>query len=204
MFKLSEGKTRKRMIQTFALISAAMLLGASFGACKKEKDKSPAPVPEEPELITTLDLELTREGDTLTFRYRVENGFGTTSPGTVQVDTIVVDAGRVYDVSLKVLNHKVEPVEDITEEILEESRDHLFLFLSEPATGPGSLIFSEGNKDPDGAPVNQRGILTAGAAGRGTLRLYLMHDPIDKTGTTPGQSGGETDLYAVFPVVIRE
>lgn len=182
---------------------AALFLSATFTACKKD-DKNPAP--EEQELITTIRLTLVNAAnatDVKTYTYKVENGFSSTSPGTVVADTLKLQPGAVYNTSILVLNEKANPVEDITSEILSEKDEHLFLLNSAPANGAGSVAFSNGATDDNGKPFNITGTLTAGAAGSGNLSLYLMHQPTDKNGATPATSGGETDVAAVYPVRIN-
>src|SRR5690606_14714762 len=172
-------------------IAIIILAGALLaGACKK----TDTPQPDEQELITTARLSLTSGGVTQTFTYRVENGFNSSTPGTVIIDTIRVAPNTVYDMSIDMLNEKASPVDNITEEIVEEQDEHLFLYVSTPAAGAGSLAFSNGSKDANGAPFNRTGTITSGAAGSGTLVLSLIHAPTDKNGATTDACGGETDV----------
>ena len=158
----------------------------------------------EQELITTLKLNVTGDGGfSRSFVYKIENGFGNTTQGTVTIDTIALAPHTTYNVALEVLNEKESPAEDITAEILDESEDHLFLFLSEPISGSGSITPTDGNKDDAGKPLNQSVKFTTGNAGTGSLTVYLLHAPTDKDGATPTASGGETDIEAMFPVRIE-
>lgn len=186
--------------QTFKILSVVTILTLAFAACKKDN----APVPDEQELITTVKLTVT-SGSTFNkeFIYKVENGFTSGTPGIIQIDTVALPAGQTYNAALTVMNEKADPVEDITEEILEKDQEHLFLFLSEPSTGAGSLIVSDGSKDRDGKPFNQTFKISAAAAGTGKFTIYLMHDPVNKAGTTPALSGGETDAQVTFPVLLQ-
>lgn len=189
---------KKNILFGSTIIAAASIL---FTACNKEKDP---PVPVEQELITTLKLNVTSAGGfSESFIYKIENGFGNTTQGTVIIDTIALAPNTTYDVAMEVLNEKEDPAEDITEEILEENEAHLFLFISSPATGSGSITASEGSKDDSGKPFNQTVKFTTGSAGSGSLAVYLMHQPTDKSGTTPATSGGETDIEAAFPVRLQ-
>ncbi len=183
----------------------AVLFFASlaFTACKKDDDN---PAPDEQELITTIKLTLTNSSnatDVHTYTYKVENGFNSTSPGVVVADTLELQAGVHYNSSVMVLNEKASPVEDITSEIIGEKDEHLFLYNSVPVTGAGAVVFSGGVQDDNGKPFNLTGVLTGNTAGQGKLNLFLMHQPTDKTGTTPAASGGETDVAAVFPVAVN-
>ena len=120
----------------------------------------------------------------------------------MQIDTVKLEANRTYTATAEYFNDKETPAENITEEIIEEKDEHLLIYQSNPASGPGSISFSEGSKDNNGLPFNQTIQFTTGAAGNGTLQVNLMHAPSDKSGTTPDASGGETDAETIFPVKI--
>ncbi len=191
------------MNKSIIRIAAATLLATTiFSSCKKHDDATPV----EQELITTIKLTLTNASnasDIHTYTYKVENGFNNSTPGTVIADTLQLTANTAYNTSVQVLNEKASPVENTTDEILEEQTMHLFLYNSVPPAGAGSVAFSNGNKDTNGNPFNLTGTLTGGTAGNGTLKLYLMHEPTNKNGTTPDESGGETDVASTFPVHIQ-
>ncbi len=174
-------------------------IAASFSACKK--DDPPRPV--EQELITTLRLMVNDNGSIQSFDYRVENGFNNSSQGSIHIDTIVLAPHTSYTVDTRVLNEKENPMEDITLEVIDEKDDHLFLYRSNPASGAGSIVSTGGDVDGNGDPFNQTISFTTGAPGSGTLTVYLIHEPTDKAGLTPEQTGGETDVQAVFPVKIQ-
>lgn len=179
----------------FASIFAVSVV--SFSSCKKDK---PAPVPDEQELITTLKIRLNDSaGFDQTFQYKILNGYNTSSP-TVQIDTLKIPSGKKYHATLTVLNESKAPTEDITQEILEKSDEHLFVFLSTPSD---VLTVSNGNKDSKGAALNQEFTLSSGTANSGTFRISLMHQPTNKNGTTPQSAGGETDLEASFPFLVQ-
>jgi len=179
-------------------ITAAAL---TFSSCKKDKD---APVPDEQEVITTVQLLVSNSsGFSRTFTYKIENGFNNSTPGTIQIDTIKLPAGQVFDGTINVLNEKETPVEVITDEIKEKNLEHLFVFLSAPATGAGSMSVTDGDKDDNGKPLNLHFKLHTGDAGSGAFTIQLMHQPVNKEGTTAATAGGETDLLTTYPVVLQ-
>jgi hypothetical protein len=173
-----------------------------FTACNKDKVVNPEVTEEE--LITTLKLTVTNSNNVShSFVYRIQNGFGSTVQGSIQIDTIRLSPNEVYSYSLQVLNEADNASEDVTEEVISEKDEHLFFFTSSPATGAGSMAQSDGSTDNAGHPFNQSGKLTTGAAGSGSLTLTLLHEPTDKHGTSTAAAGGDTDAEGTFPVALQ-
>ena len=178
------------------LLSLSVLSLLTIAACKR--DDTPEPV--EQELITTFRLIITDTGGTArTFDYRVQNGFGSTSPGTLDVDTVMLPANfsSKYDVEVRVLNESVQPVDDLTDEIIAERDAHLFLYSVLPSNM--RTKFLNGNFDGAGRPFNQKIELYTTVADSGTFTVTLLHEPTNKSNPTPATAGGETDAEAVFP-----
>ncbi len=189
-----------KRIQQIAI--AALTATTIFTACKKEELPTPQPV--EQELITTVRLIVTNNsGFNKTFNYKVDNGFGSAAQGNVQVDDVVLAPGTDYDVEVQVWDESKNPAENITEEVIAESHHHLFIFQSNPATGAGSISFSNGSKDDENEPLNQKITFTTGAAGNSSLTVTLKHEPTNKNAATPDEAGGETDAQAIFPVKLQ-
>ncbi len=184
------------LVSVFSIVALSM----TMTSCKKKED----PKPDEQELITTLKLNVTgSSGFAKTFTYKVENGFGGTTSGTVQIDTIKLSAGQTYSMTAELLNEKASPVENITSEVIAEKDEHLLLYISTPSSGAGSLTFSNGSKDSKNLPFSQTITMVSGTAGSGKLQVNLIHAPTDKTATTTTGAGGETDVEATFPVLIQ-
>lgn len=172
-----------------------------FAACKK--DDTPEPV--EQELVTTLQMIATPQagGAADTFVYKVQNGFGSTQPGSVQIDTVRLSATTTYGVQLRVLNESASPAEDITPEIISERDAHLFFLTVEPSSGAGGLLtITDMSADGQGRPFTQTFNMTTGAAGSGAITVTLLHEPTNKSAGRLADAGGETDLEARYPVVL--
>ena len=185
------------------LASVALFTSIAISSCKPDENL-PTPKPVEQELITTVRLTVTdNSGFNKVFNYKVDNGFGSATQGQISIDDVVLAPETEYKVKIEVLNEAENPAENITEEVIAESHHHLFVLESNPATGAGSLAFSNGNKDDEGMPLNQELTVTSGAAGTAVLTVTLKHEPTDKNATTADAAGGETDAQAVFPVVIQ-
>lgn len=186
------------------LALATIISSTIFTACNKDDDPVIDNTPEEQELITTVRLNVTNtSGFNKTFNYKVDNGFGSTTPATPVIDDVVLNANESYNVTIEVLNESENPAENITTEVLEESNEHLFVLESNPATGAGSITFANGNKDNNGEPLNQTIQFITTDAGSGVLTVTLKHQPTNKSAANSAAAGGETDAQAVFPVTIN-
>ena len=189
-----------KKIQSLAFVFITSLL--AIASCKKPEVNNPQPV--EQELITTVRLIVTNgSGFTRTFNYKVDNGFGSASPGNIQADTVILLPETEYKAEIQVWNEAETPAENITTEVLAESNDHLFFLQSTPSSGHGSINFSNGSKDDAGEPLNQKVQFNTGAAGYGHLMITLKHKPVNKNASLPDEAGGETDAQAEFTVTIQ-
>lgn len=163
--------------------------------------------PNEEELITTLILTLTPEGEgpTVTLEFYDEDGDGpkapsyTYTPGTVgAAPAAILQANKTYVGTIQLLNESETPIEDITLEIEEEDDEHLFCFT---IGGGANIDYSYADEDDNGLDV---GLITnweTGAASTGTITIVLRHQPGTKTGACPGP--GDTDIQVTFNIVIE-
>jgi len=187
--------------QTIKIGFLAFASALIISSCNKKTDP---PTPDEQELITTVKIQIIEEFSSFlqTYEYKVENGFGG-SGGTIKIDTIKLKPNTKYDAVLTVLNEKATPIKNITDEVIEESNEHLFFLNSNPVSGNGSLTVSSGNKDKEGNPLNQTFKITTGGSGTGKFQVVLLHEPTNKNATSLDATGGETDLDATFPVLLQ-
>lgn len=184
-----------KIIKTISLLAFTAI---ALSAC--DSNDEPA-IPVEQELVTTVKLLVTDNGGfKQTFTYKVENGVGATTPGTVTKDEVVLAPSKEYNVEVQLWNDKKTPAENITEEVIAESSAHLFLYESKPA---GLLTFSNGNKDAANMPFNQRIVVKTGAADTGELGVVLKHNPTNKAALNAADAGGETDVDVTFPVKLQ-
>ena len=167
--------------------------------CKSASDVEPD---DENELITTVQLEFIPEGSsaTKTFTYRDIDGDGGNPP--TRFDTISLSPGTTYVMKIKLLDESKNPAEDISEEVKAKSDEHLFVFTPVPAT---LLTYTYGDKDPRDLPIGLTGTAKTGAAGAGTLRVQLRHQPpisdkIQKDGTP---NPGSDDVNLNFNVIVK-
>jgi len=156
-------------------------------------------IPEELEVITTLNYTLTGGGTTVTLSFQDPDGDGGNAP-TITSGTLA--ANTTYSGSIE-LRNDIEG-EDITEEIEEEDEEHQFFFQT---TGGISVAYDAEDVDAEGNPVGLENVLTTGAAGDGTVTVILRHEP-DKnaSGVSDGDitnAGGETDIEVTFDVTVQ-
>ena len=176
------------------LISLTLLLVQ----CKSASDVEPD---DENELITTVQLEFIPEGSSAikTFTYRDIDGDGGNTP--TRFDTISLSPNTTYQMKIKLLDESKNPAEDISEEVKAKSDEHLFVFTPAPS---GLLLYTYGDKDARNLPLGLVGTVKTGAAGTGTLRLQLRHQPpisgkIVKDGT-PNPGSDDVNLNFVLKV----
>jgi hypothetical protein len=171
-----------------------MVIGMSgiFFQCNKGADVTPD---DENELITTVQLSFTESGTTVprTFTYRDIDGDGGNPPSVF--DKIVLKPNTTYNLAVSVLDESKNPAEKITEEILEQADEHLFVFTASPSS---LLTYTYGDKDARNLPIGLSGTARTGNAGSGKLKVQLRHQPpvggkIVKDGT-PGPGSDDVNL----------
>ncbi|MDX2133425.1 MAG: hypothetical protein SFV52_01480 [Saprospiraceae bacterium] len=175
------------------LLLLLLALPLGFVACNNDDDDDNDDT--EQELITTVELHFTGPG--LDRRFEVEDldGPGGNPP---TVDTIVLPplTGNI-NCYIHVYDRSKNPQEDITEEILEEDEEHLFVFNIQGA----DMTFVYDSFDDNGAPLGVETIWTTDQPGSGQLRVTLYHEPTNKMNLA--DPGGEVDVEVTFPVKIQ-
>ncbi len=162
-------------------------------------DKKDPIIPNEEEVITTLNFTLTdNTGKQVVMQFKDLNG---------GVNPIIkggkLDSNTLYMATLVLLNELGTPIKDITEEILSEGVDHQFFFES---TVMGMTI-AYNDVDDNLQPIGVKALVSTQDAGVGTLKITLRHQP-DKSavGVLNGMidnAGGETDLEVIFDVNVE-
>jgi len=168
----------------------AILVLLIFIQCKKD---SPEEINEE-EVINRVTLRVTASDNTTT-NYTWNDGeaipsIGLTTNASYAVSVHFFDASDASD------------IEDITEEVIEEADEH-FVFY-EIATADVSISSASNDvEDNDGVSINLKTQWTTADASSGIIRLYLIHEPNNKAGSTRGAIGGATDVEIGFPVTVE-
>lgn len=177
-----------------------VLMGVLFSACDKDDDKKEE---NEEEVITTVVLTFTQQGSTtpLVFTYDDPDGPGGSNP---IINEIKLAPNKTYDVSIAFLNRTVNPVDNVTEEVEEESDAHRIYF--EPSAG-SNITVSNLDKDDNGQPLGLSSTWTTTTAATGTIKITLRHytaDPPNKAENDLVNSAkSSTDADPVFNVKIQ-
>lgn len=186
------------MPKNYLLAVSLLVITLIFTACKKDDPV----IPNEEELITTLNYTLTPTGGgTATIlSFQDLDGDGGTAP-TITGGTLT--ANQIYTGILVLLNEAASPVESITEEIVAEDEEHQFFFQSNIS----NLVIEYNDRDSDGNPVGLSSTLTTGAAASGSITIILRHEPNKSaSGVSSGDitnAGGETDIEVTFPIDVQ-
>ncbi len=185
-------------LRSLAIMASAVVMVSSC----REKEPDPEPIPNEEELITTLQYRLTSVGggSDVVFTFQDLDGDGGDDP-IITTGTLMANTSYTGEVIL--LNEQANPAEDITVEIRGEADEHQFFYAS---SLPGLMVSYE-DADANGHPIGLQTSVTTDAPGSGTLRVTLRHQP-DKSaaGVAAGDisnAGGETDIEVDFDVEIR-
>lgn len=185
------------MLKTKIIIVGITLLTILFSAC----EKTPV-VPNPEEVITTLQYILNPNGGgtPVVFSFQDLDGDGGNDP---VITNGILSANTNYTATLILLNETENPADSISNEVAEEDAEHQFFFESTL----NSLNIQYNDTDGNGQPVGLSTTVTTGAAGTGTLKITLKHEP-DKsaTGVSNGDitnAGGETDIEVNFTVDVQ-
>ena len=169
----------------------------SLTGCNKE---TPA-AEDENELITTVRLKFTQQGSAVqTFEFRDIDGDGGMAPS--KFDRVTLRPNTTYTLTVEFLDESKTPTDDITQEIKKEQDEHLVVFTPAPAN---LLTYTYGDKDSKGFNVGLTGTAKTAAAGTGTLRVQLRHQPpVGEVATKNGNPGpGSDDVNLNFNLTVQ-
>lgn len=176
--------------------SSILFLGLvlCFSACKKEDE-----IGEENELITTIKLNFKNGSETKTFAYKDLDGDGGIAPS---IDKVSLSPNLTYDLSIEFLDESKSPALNITQEIGEESDEHLIV-ITPSAVAIGTYAYSD--KDVNLLPIGLVGKFTTKSASSGALKVQLRHQPpINGKNSKDGTAiPGSDDVNIDFQIEIK-
>jgi len=184
---------KKNQLKWTAIIA---IIALGFSSCKENTPTPSTPPVNETELITTIKMVMTDTASKTisTFVFSDLDGPGGNAPS--RFDTILLKPNKVYQTSIYLLDETKTPIDSISNEVLEEGQDHLFVFAK---TGV-NLSFNYADKDINNLPIGLSSYWSAGASSNGTVTITLKHQPGVKDGTA---APGETDVDVMFPCKIE-
>ena len=177
-----------------ALLLATPLL---FASCEKDTE-DPEP-DEDNEQITTVSYVLTPttgSGAALTATWRDTDGTGGNAP---TISALGLKPNTTYTGNIILLDETKNPVVVTSDEVAKEKDEHLFFYEPTPA---GLLSITRTDRDSKNLEVGLTTRLVTTAAGTGTLKITLRHQPGAgvKNGTF---APGDTDVEVTFPVTVQ-
>lgn len=186
----------KNLMRSLILLLAIVI----FSQCANE---NPTPEPEK-DVINTMTLTFSPVGGGTDMLFIIENADGPEGPNEPVYTNGILALNTQYNVSIELLNKSGNPVEDITEIIAEQADEYQFFFIISNGL---DLNFAYDDVDSNGNPVGLRSNFFTGVVSSGTLSVELKHEPNKNAeGVSNGlidNAGGETDIQAVFNVVIK-
>ncbi len=174
------------------LLFATMLLLGLLG-CASDDDNYHLP-DNETEEITRVVLRVSQGTDTVDYTFN--------SALATDADQINLKPNQTYQVEVQFWNDDEDPAENVTNEVADESDEHLLCFDVLDNTNVSITI---DDKDENGLPIGLKSTWATGSASNGGIELVLKHQP-DLKNTFNGQvncSVGETDVDVPFPVKIE-
>ncbi|MEJ6795824.1 MAG: type 1 periplasmic binding fold superfamily protein [Flavobacteriales bacterium] len=174
-------------------------------SCEKDEPEDPI-IPNEEEVITTLNFTLTPDGGgtPVVLSFQDLDGDGGNAP---TISEGILDNNTIYNGSLELLNELEDPAEDITLEVAEEELEHQFFYETLFPTELSDVNIAYNDLDEEGNPIGLSTVLTTGEMGSGTITVTLRHEPNkDAEGVSSGDianAGGETDIEVTFNVEIQ-
>ncbi len=183
---------KQTLIASLVLIYTAFLITG----CNDNPPSPSNPPTNETELITTFKLIFTDTANSKVYTAFMFDGDGTGPDDPSIFDSIILDAGRVYKTEIFILDETKNPTDSVSNEILNEANDHLFVFKK---TGV-NLTVQIADNDNKNLPLGLSSYWTTGAASNGTVQVLLKHQPGVKDGT---EQPGETDVDLTFNCRIK-
>lgn len=170
-------------------ILAVLMMALTFVACKKDDDT-------EQETITTVVVHLKATDGSFDqeFTWDDRDGDGGNAP---TIGEIALPANKTFNCHVHFYDRSKTPEADITEEVEEESAEHLLVYA---VTG-ANLTIVAADTDSNGKPFRLKTTWTTGGASTGSVKITLRHDP-NKDAANPDITG-EVDAEVEFPVKVQ-
>lgn len=185
----------KNQIKLYSLLFALLAaISSTLNSCKPDEHNHE----DEHDAITKIQILFTDSATGTaagTYTWADPDGIGGNNP--TQIDTVKLDASKVYTASLMLYAlHDGTHEDNITADILAEKNDHLLVYKNVS----GNVTVLSTDKDDNNLPIGLETKWTTGGSSSGSVNIVLRHQPGVKDGT---ETPGDTDVDIVFPVLIQ-
>lgn len=176
---------------TFSKYTLFLFVLITFIQCSNDND-NPELINEEEE-INRIVFELTSDNGTNTYTW---------NEGDSSFD-LSLTAGSNYQVAVSFFNAS-DPtdVEPINPEVIEEADEHQ-VFFENSSTIVSIAPANNDQQDSAGNPLGLKTSWTAASSGSAVVRLFLIHEPNTKSGSSRADFGGETDVQLDVNVTVE-
>jgi len=198
-------KTIKNTSKLAPFFSIALVSIFAFTSCNND-DVAPAPPVNEEELITTITAIYTPVGGgtAVTLQYKDLDGDGPNKPVTTISGSF--ETNKTYNGSVTFKNELVNPVDDITLEIIEEGDEHQVFYQTTGTLNTVTYSTATTNLDKNGKPIGLQTVFTTTGAASGILKITLKHEPNKSAANVASgditNAGGATDAEAIFNITV--
>jgi hypothetical protein len=184
------------MKQFKSLLISGCIIACFNQSCKDDITTPNNPPANESELITTMVVSMkdSADGTLKSFVFRDKDGEG--GAGPTQFDTIKLQSGRTYECKLLLLDESKTTTDTVSNEVLEEADEHLFIFEISAA----DMSIKIEDKDSKQLPLGLISKWMTKQKSKGSVNIQLKHQPGVKDGS---KTPGETDAMVEFPVIIE-
>jgi hypothetical protein len=168
------------------LVFASLAILSLMASCRKKTDEG--------ETITTIKITLKKAGMAdAVYTWKDLDGNGGANP--ILPDTIQLRSDSSYISKIEFLNESGSEVEDITEEVKTEGKEHYICYTASPN------LVTVNHTDSDGTySIGVESTWKATAKGKSSMRVVLRHQPGTKNGTC---DPGEADVDVEFPIIVK-
>jgi hypothetical protein len=184
------------LTRTMLVLGAFALI---MNGCKDEEDPATPPADDEHAPPTTLLVVLKEVGKTDSTKSLVRDTTVVKGKSRVE-DTLRVVSGKSYTGYIVLYDESQTPVENATQEIVDDQDNHLFVFTALGGAN-GRLTISNLNKDTKGQDFGLTfSAAVSGTGGaKGNLQILLRH----YGGNPKSGSTYDTDIDQTLPVSIQ-
>lgn len=180
----------------------AFLAATVLSSCNNDE----ATAVNEEELITTITAIYTPVGGgpVITLQYKDLDGDG---PNAALIDVSSAFAqNKTYNGTVTFKNEAVNPLVDITPEIIAEGVDHQIFYQKTGALNAFTYDTAASNLDTNGKPIGLQSVFVTTGAANGTLKITLRHE-LNKSAANVASgeitnAGGATDAEVTFPISV--